>query len=259
MDPMTAPALPPGSGFVVPRNQPPSAPRTANWAVSTPGGTVQYCKAAPDGKNVTDPVVVAPATAAPPTHRPVPIMAPPAMMPATRVARRRALEWLVDCLVALISVPRWSRVMTMTIGLSRPSGIGPRLRSTPEMRTQRDSDAVRMLINGTNGRAAPDVAIRQNRAMAEALVCPDLVGRDDELRTLDAAMARAIEGQATVALVSGEAGVGKTRLIGEAARRAAGAGARVLTGRCVPLGGDGLPLAPLADALRELASTMTPE
>jgi hypothetical protein len=42
-------------------------------------------------------------------------------------------------------------------------------------------------------------------------------------------------------------------------RAAAGAGFCVLTGQCVELGAEGLPLAPLVDALRTLARTMPPD
>jgi DNA-binding CsgD family transcriptional regulator/tetratricopeptide (TPR) repeat protein len=54
-------------------------------------------------------------------------------------------------------------------------------------------------------------------------------------------------------------GVGKTRLVSEAAERARDAGARVLTGSCVELGGEGLPFMPLADALRSLMRVTPPE
>ena len=59
--------------------------------------------------------------------------------------------------------------------------------------------------------------------------------------------------------IGGEAGVGKTRLTRELAELAAGQGFCVLTGQCVELGGEGLPLAPLVDALRTLAKTMPPD
>ena len=55
------------------------------------------------------------------------------------------------------------------------------------------------------------------------------------------------------ALISGEAGVGKTRLVQELADRAAEAGFLVLSGQCVELGAEGLPLAPLVDVLRAMA------
>jgi DNA-binding CsgD family transcriptional regulator len=94
--------------------------------------------------------------------------------------------------------------------------------------------------------------------VSATLVSPVLVGRRDELSTLAAARERAEGGDPAIVLLGGEAGVGKTRLVEEAAARATQAGARVLIGGCVELGGDALPFAPLVDALRSL-SRSTPE
>jgi predicted ATPase len=91
------------------------------------------------------------------------------------------------------------------------------------------------------------------------LVSPVLVGRDVELAALMAAFDAAAAGQAAHVLLGGEAGVGKTRLLDEAAGRARGAGARVLMGSCVELGGEGLPFTPLADALRSLVQVTPAE
>jgi predicted ATPase len=80
------------------------------------------------------------------------------------------------------------------------------------------------------------------------------VGRDAELAALSAALDSAVAGDPAVVLVGGEAGVGKTRLVDEATARAREAGARVLAGSCIELGGESLPLGPLSDALRGLAN-----
>lgn len=60
-------------------------------------------------------------------------------------------------------------------------------------------------------------------------------------------------------LVGGEAGVGKSRLVDEAAQRARANGTRVLIGSCIELGGEGLPLSPVVDALRSLMREMEPD
>jgi DNA-binding CsgD family transcriptional regulator len=91
------------------------------------------------------------------------------------------------------------------------------------------------------------------------MVSPVLVGRREELSALSALLEQVLAGEPAFALISGEAGVGKTRLVGELTRRAEDAGFRVLTGQCVELGAEGLPLAPLVDALRTLAQTMPRE
>jgi DNA-binding CsgD family transcriptional regulator len=81
-----------------------------------------------------------------------------------------------------------------------------------------------------------------------------MVGRDGELRRLLSLLDDAEAGRSVVALVSGDAGVGKTRLIGEVTRLAAGRGFTVLSGQCAELG-DSVPYLPLADALRGAAQS----
>ncbi|HYN18338.1 MAG TPA: ATP-binding protein, partial [Actinomycetes bacterium] len=63
---------------------------------------------------------------------------------------------------------------------------------------------------------------------------------------------RAAAGTPTSVLIGGEAGVGKTRLVGELVAGARAAGATVLAGGCVELGGEGVPFAPLIEAMRAL-------
>lgn len=84
-----------------------------------------------------------------------------------------------------------------------------------------------------------------------------LVGRDGELRRLLDLLDNAATGQPSHALVSGDAGVGKTRLIGELAARATARGFTVLSGRCAELG-DTIPYLPLADALRSATAGDSP-
>ncbi|MGH3227887.1 MAG: helix-turn-helix transcriptional regulator [Streptosporangiaceae bacterium] len=81
-----------------------------------------------------------------------------------------------------------------------------------------------------------------------------MVGRDGELGRLLSLLDDAEAGRSVVALVSGDAGVGKTRLVGEVTRLAAGRGFTVLSGQCAELG-DSVPYLPLADALRGAAQS----
>ena len=76
-----------------------------------------------------------------------------------------------------------------------------------------------------------------------------MVGRDDELGRLLTLLDDAEAGRSVVALVSGDAGVGKSRLVGEVSQLAEGRGFTVLSGQCAELG-DSVPYLPLADALR---------
>jgi DNA-binding CsgD family transcriptional regulator len=93
--------------------------------------------------------------------------------------------------------------------------------------------------------------------MGGRVASPTLVGRVEELGVLEAAQGRAANGEPAVVLVGGEAGIGKTRLLAELAdrHRAEGA-ARVLVGGCLPAGGDGLPYAPIVEALRPLPTEL---
>jgi AAA ATPase-like protein len=81
---------------------------------------------------------------------------------------------------------------------------------------------------------------------------PVLVGRSGQLSALETALAETANGRPSAVVVGGEAGVGKSRLVGEFTDRSRGAGVRVLTGGCLELGADGLPFAPFTSVLREL-------
>jgi DNA-binding NarL/FixJ family response regulator len=82
-------------------------------------------------------------------------------------------------------------------------------------------------------------------------VCGPMVGRASELARLLSLLDSVAAGEAAVALVSGDAGVGKTRLVTELTGRARERGFIVLAGRCAELG-DSVPYLPLADALRSV-------
>src|SRR6201985_3964981 len=79
-----------------------------------------------------------------------------------------------------------------------------------------------------------------------------LVARARERPRMVTQLDDAASRQAVVALVSGDAGVGKTRLVTEVTRRAAAQGFTVLSGHCAELG-ESVPYLPLAGALRHAA------
>ena len=81
------------------------------------------------------------------------------------------------------------------------------------------------------------------------------VGRDQELRALAAAYAAADGGAASLVVVGGDAGVGKTRLLAEFTGTL---DAVVLRGGCLPLGATGLPFSPIVEVLRALADDDLP-
>jgi DNA-binding CsgD family transcriptional regulator len=79
------------------------------------------------------------------------------------------------------------------------------------------------------------------------------VGREAEFARLDEAVARG--GQ--LVLVTGDAGIGKSRLVAEGLRRAAGSGVVSFWGNCLPLR-EPLPLFAVTEALRELTRLCRP-
>nr|WP_206314608.1 helix-turn-helix transcriptional regulator [Streptomyces coryli] len=81
-----------------------------------------------------------------------------------------------------------------------------------------------------------------------------LVGRERELTRLTGLLERARAGEARALVIAGDAGVGKSRLLGEAAGRATAEGMTVFTGQCVDLGDVGLPYLPFTEILRALAA-----
>jgi DNA-binding CsgD family transcriptional regulator len=75
------------------------------------------------------------------------------------------------------------------------------------------------------------------------------VGRDRDLRLLDLVLGRAAGGTGSVVLISGEAGIGKTRLCQELARSHRNQGGQVLLGRAFPEEA-AISFGAIADALR---------
>jgi DNA-binding CsgD family transcriptional regulator/tetratricopeptide (TPR) repeat protein len=94
--------------------------------------------------------------------------------------------------------------------------------------------------------------------MAVEARSPIIVGRDRELERIDAALTEAAAGRPRLIVVRGEAGIGKSRLVDEAAARARAAGSPLLLGACLDIGEGGLPYLPVAEALRGLARSLDP-
>jgi DNA-binding SARP family transcriptional activator/tetratricopeptide (TPR) repeat protein len=101
-----------------------------------------------------------------------------------------------------------------------------------------------------------DFAGPTSGASRESSVSPSLVGRGEHLAALDDLLTRARAGDCVLAVVEGEAGIGKTTLV---SRWCAGiqADALVVNGRCDELGRD-LPLQPILDGLEAHLRTLAP-
>ncbi len=90
-----------------------------------------------------------------------------------------------------------------------------------------------------------------------------IVGRRNQLDRLVGLLDEAVGQGSRFVLVGGEAGSGKTTVVqafaDQLGRALADRKAQLVGGQCVPLGGDGLPYAPVAGALRELLVLHGPE
>jgi DNA-binding CsgD family transcriptional regulator/tetratricopeptide (TPR) repeat protein len=87
------------------------------------------------------------------------------------------------------------------------------------------------------------------------MVSPLFVGRAAELGQLRLVLEAADSGRAGVALVAGEAGIGKSRLVREALSVVGRFGARALIGECCGFAPGSLPYEPILHALRQLDAT----
>ncbi len=104
------------------------------------------------------------------------------------------------------------------------------------------------LLNREDAPAIPD-ALPTARAQRKGPAVGGLVGRDDEIDLLQRRWREASDGQGGLVVVSGGAGVGKTRLVGDLAASVRTEGNVVATTRC--FGQSGAPaLSPVADWLR---------
>ncbi|MFG2943997.1 helix-turn-helix transcriptional regulator [Streptomyces adustus] len=90
--------------------------------------------------------------------------------------------------------------------------------------------------------------------MPQPVFTTALVGREAELARLAGVLELARAGESRAVLLAGDAGVGKTRLLDEAAAQAAESGTTVLTGHCVDLGDVGLPYLPFTEILAAVAA-----
>lgn len=90
------------------------------------------------------------------------------------------------------------------------------------------------------------------------VICPVLIGRTSELAALHLCVEQVQSGKGQVALLSGEAGIGKSRLVAETKTYATAQGFLLLQGQCFPTDRT-CPYAPLLDLLRSHLAASPPE
>src|SRR5215207_3018223 len=91
----------------------------------------------------------------------------------------------------------------------------------------------------------------------KSLICPVLIGRENDLQSLDRLMMRSSGNDGQIALIAGEAGIGKSRLVREIKVRAP-QGTVILEGQCFQTD-SALPYAPLLDLFRNFFATHASE
>ena len=97
-------------------------------------------------------------------------------------------------------------------------------------------------------------------SVARSAAGSPFVARTEQLEQFRSALDRARAGEPGAILLSGDAGVGKTRLLSRMAEVAEAAGALVVISHCIDLGDVGLPYLPFTEALSHLrGSTDTVE
>ena len=88
--------------------------------------------------------------------------------------------------------------------------------------------------------------------MSQRITSPRLIGRESQLDRLRQLYARAVSASFTLALVKGDAGIGKSRLVHEFESSDVTGGALTLRGSCFPIAGEEAPYGPLVAALRDV-------
>ncbi len=90
----------------------------------------------------------------------------------------------------------------------------------------------------------------------QPVVCPILIGRSAEMTALQESIEAAASGQGGVVLLSGEAGIGKSRLVAELQREASALAFQLLGGQCFP-NDRSCPYAPLLDLLHAFLAPLS--
>jgi DNA-binding SARP family transcriptional activator len=125
-----------------------------------------------------------------------------------------------DLMLALVSAGRPAAAIEVYAGLARR--LRDDLGSDPEGRT---TDLQLAILRGEPPRSEIHSSPRGSHA-------PSIVGRTEETRTLTSAWERAAGGGTELMVVTGDAGIGKSRLLTELATHAARTGGLVLSTRC---------------------------
>ncbi|MEA2271111.1 MAG: hypothetical protein QOC64_3721 [Solirubrobacteraceae bacterium] len=179
-----------------------------------------------------------------------------ALDPLDEEAARDLMRRLVaggDRAGALTVEHRLSERLRATLGLA-PSA---ETRALAASIRAADAETEPAAARGAPGEATPSAGRAVVAEPVTPFDGPPLMGRDPELRRLLALWERARGGSGAVAVIGGEAGIGKTRLARELVARARAHGARVASCAALDLGG-APPFGVWTELLADLASGLDP-
>src|SRR6266851_1954170 len=89
-------------------------------------------------------------------------------------------------------------------------------------------------------------------------VCPTTVGREPQLASIGHLLDQLVAGRGRTVLVTGEAGIGKSRVVSEARAMSATRGVRVFQGSAFEVD-QTLPYGPVVDLFRTFLAAKSPE
>ena len=92
----------------------------------------------------------------------------------------------------------------------------------------------------------------------DVMVCPTMIGREREVESFSRLIEQLLAGRGTTVLITGEAGIGKSRLVAETRARTSSRGVRVFEGAAFELGG-AAPYGPITDLFRTFLQGKSPQ
>jgi hypothetical protein len=138
----------------------------------------------------------------------------------------------VTVIAVALAVPAALYLMLINVQQAARS-IKPEPQLTVFLTLDANAEDVAAALERLAGEAQPESAPQGEAAY---LYRPEFAGREAPLERLSALLERARAGAGALALITGESGLGKTRLVLELGARAVTANMTVLTGECTPVG-----------------------
>lgn len=174
-----------------------------------------------------------------------------ARLEASPSRRKRVMRssWRMEAKWSFTSVPCPSSALRNAATL-RLGGMALHAAKSPDFAARPPYFLVRSRLSDPT--EAPIIARVASRVSSRRFI-----GRGSELERLYAALTQSLAGEARFLLITGEAGIGKSRLVEETAQHARQSGHEVLIGGCINVTEGAAPLAPFVEAFRTLAKVLS--